>query len=60
MPDLMDLDRAVADYCARHVIPEPTGIEARMTLHLEAITRWLEQTAAGGKAPASEHTGASL
>jgi len=52
LPDLMDLDRAVADFCASRGLPEPTGIEERMSLHLEAITRWLERPPGGEPPPA--------
>jgi hypothetical protein len=52
LPDLMDLDRVVADSCARRGIAEPTGIDERMRLHLEAITRWLERNS-GDEAPPS-------
>ncbi len=48
MPDLMDLDRAVADYCAHRGFAEPNGIEERMGLHLAAIAEWLEQATGGG------------
>lgn len=40
-PDLLDLDRAVAEECARRQIPEPTDLEERMALHLAAIEQWL-------------------
>ena len=42
MPDLLDLDRAVADYCARHGIAEPVDVEERMQAHLQAVSAWLE------------------
>jgi hypothetical protein len=42
-PEFLDLDRAVADYCAGRGLVEPTEIEERVGLHLEAITRWLER-----------------
>jgi hypothetical protein len=48
----MDLDRTVADHCAQRGIAEPTGIDERMRLHLEAITRWLERDFGGGTPPA--------
>lgn len=40
---LLDLDRAVADYCAVRGLTEPTEIEARMELHFAAIAAWLEK-----------------
>jgi uncharacterized protein len=43
VPELLDLDRAVAAHCARRGLAEPTDLDERMTLHLEAITAWLAQ-----------------
>jgi hypothetical protein len=40
---LLDLDRAVAAHCVSRSPAEPTDIEVRMTLHLEAIMTWLAQ-----------------
>lgn len=56
-PDLLDLDRAVAGYCASRGLPEPVDVEARMQVHLQAIAAWMEeQTKAGpgGVHPAGE------
>ena len=53
-PDLLDLDKAVAEYCRQRSRPEPVGIEDRMRLHLAAIAEWLKaQPVAAGKNPAS-------
>jgi uncharacterized protein len=43
MPDFLDADKAIADYCARNSQPEPTDLEARMQLHLAAIEQWLQR-----------------
>ena len=43
VPDLLDLDRAVGDYCANNGIPEPVEIAERMQVHLQAVTAWLEK-----------------
>jgi hypothetical protein len=56
MPDPMDLDRAVANFCATCGIAEPTDIEERMRLHIEAITRWLEKQSGGRAPPQSEES----
>jgi uncharacterized protein len=42
-PELVDLDRAVAEYCTARSLAEPTDIEERMHLHLQAIECWLEK-----------------
>jgi Fe-S-cluster containining protein len=41
IPDLMDLDRAVAGYCSERGLAEPADLENRMALHLAAIAEWL-------------------
>jgi Fe-S-cluster containining protein len=40
---LLDLDRAVSDYCSARGLPEPSDIDARMEVHLSAIAEWLEK-----------------
>lgn len=46
-PELMDLDRAVAQYCTEQGAPEPLDIEERMRLHIAAVEQWLDANEAG-------------
>ena len=48
-PDLLDLDRAVAEHCRSHGLAEPTDLEERVGLHLAAIESWLARQ--GGSCP---------
>jgi len=36
----IDMDRALSDYCSQSGLPVPTDIEAKMTLHIEAVRAW--------------------
>jgi Fe-S-cluster containining protein len=47
VPELLDLDRAVASFSTSRGIAEPVGIEQRMQLHLEAVTAWLDGRPSG-------------
>jgi Fe-S-cluster containining protein len=42
-PELLDLDRAVAEHCRRCGLAEPSEVDARMELHLAAIDAWLDR-----------------
>jgi hypothetical protein len=39
----MDVDGLVADYCRRHARPVPDDVEAKVALHLDALSDWLDE-----------------
>jgi uncharacterized protein len=59
VPDLLDLDSAIGDYCANNGIPEPVEIAERMQVHLQAVIAWLEKrtSAASPQTAASDSPG---
>jgi uncharacterized protein len=43
VPDWLDMDRVVGQYCAQRGLTIPPDIPGRMTLHIQAIEEWLQQ-----------------
>jgi len=47
--DLVDMDAAIAAYCAKHDVPEPGDMEQRRVLHMEILYQALKTGDAHGK-----------
>ncbi len=43
VPDWMDMDLAVTDYCARHGQSPPLDVAGKLDIHFKAIEEWLAQ-----------------
>jgi hypothetical protein len=42
--DWIDMDLVVAQYCAQRKQPIPSGVAAKMSIHIQAIEEWLRTT----------------
>lgn len=42
VPELMDIDAIVSQYCQRHKVEMPRGVKRLMGLHIMAVEEWLE------------------
>lgn len=41
IPEWLDVDRVVANYCDAHRLPVPKGVDGKIELHIAAIEAWL-------------------